>query len=127
MKVPNDLLYSNDHEWVKIDGNKAYIGITDFAQHHMGDIVYVELPEVGAVLEESGIAGTVESFKSTSDVLSPVAGTVLEVNNELTSNPALINEDPYKNWIAVLEVSEYVNLGNLMNAAEYESFCAKEE
>ena len=122
MMVVEGLKYSNDHEWVRLEGGRAYIGITDFAQSSMGDIVFVELPAVGADIPSGGTLGVVESFKSTSDVLSPVAGKVAEVNEALSASPELINTAPYENWIAVLEVAD-AGLDGLMDSAEYEKYC----
>lgn len=127
MKVVEGLKYSKDHEWVKIVGNKAYIGITDHAQHSLGDIVFVEIPEVGAELNSGDVLGVVESVKAASDVYTPVSGTVIEVNEELINNPEKINEDPYGSWIAVLDISDISETDELMDMHEYERFCQEEE
>ncbi len=126
MKTLNNLKYSKDHEWVKIEGNKAYIGITDYAQNALGDIVFVELPEVGDELSSGDELGVVESVKAASDIYSPVSGTILEVNEELLDSPEKINEDPYENWIAVVELKDPKETDDLMNADEYNKFCKEE-
>jgi glycine cleavage system H protein len=119
--IPDDLRYSADHEWVKVEGKQAVIGITDYAQQELGDIVYLELPDVGAevVMEEE--VTEIESTKTTSPVLAPVSGTIIEVNDELKESPQLINEDPYgKGWIAILKMTNPDDLDGLMSAKEYE-------
>ena len=119
--IPDDLRYSADHEWVKVEGKQAVIGITDYAQQELGDIVYLELPDVGAevVMEEE--VTEIESTKTTSPVLAPVSGTIIEVNDELKESPQLINEDPYgKGWIAILKITNLDDLDSLMSAKEYE-------
>ena len=102
MKVIEGLKYSKDHEWVKVDGNKAIIGITDYAQDSLGDVVFVDLPEPGEVVNAGDAAAVVESVKAAADIYSPVSGTIIEVNTELEGSPELINEDPYQNWIIVV-------------------------
>jgi len=127
MKVLEGLKYSKDHEWVKIEGNKAWIGITDFAQHSLGDIVFVELPEIGSELNKGDVLGVVESVKAASDVYTPVSGKVVEVNEELGDSPEKINEDPYESWIAVIEIGDISETEELMDADDYERFCKEEE
>lgn len=127
METKKDLLYSNDHEWVRVEGEKAYIGITDFAQHSLGEIVYVELPEVGDDLNAGDVFGVIESVKAASDSYLPVSGKVLEVNEALSDSPQLINEDPYGSWIVLVELSGKSDLDDLMDAQEYEEFCSKED
>jgi glycine cleavage system H protein len=126
MKVLAELRYSKDHEWVKVEGNRAYIGITDYAQDELGDIVFVELPKEGAELNAGDVLGTVESVKAASDIYAPISGTVIEINDELEDAPEKINEDPYEAWIAVLEISDSSELENLLSAEDYEKFCAEE-
>lgn len=123
MEVLKELLYSKDHEWVKIDSGKAWIGITDFAQEELGSIVYVEGPKVGDNLSAGDELGVVESVKAASDIYSPVSGRVIEVNAVLEEKPELINEDPYGSWIAVLNIDNDISIGDLMNADEYEKYC----
>ncbi|NLM44787.1 MAG: glycine cleavage system protein GcvH [Clostridiales bacterium] len=126
MEVKKDLLYTNDHEWVKVEGDKAYIGITDYAQNSLGEIVYVELPEIGDEFNAGDVFSVIESVKAASDSYLPVSGKVVEVNEELSDSPELINEDPYGNWIVVVELTDKSELDKLMSAEEYEEFCSKE-
>lgn len=127
MKIIEGIKYSKDHEWVKIEGNNASVGITDFAQHNLGEIVFVELPQIDAELKAGDAIGVVESVKSASDIFTPVAGRVIRVNDVLSDAPEKINEDPYENWIAVLEFEGALIQDGLMDAAEYEAFCEAEE
>ena len=126
MEIKSGLLYSNDHEWVRVEGDKAYIGISDYAQHALGEIVYVELPTVGDELNAGDVFGVIESVKAASDSYLPVSGKVLEVNEELSESPQLINENPYESWVVVVEVTNKADLDNLMNEQEYKDFCEKE-
>ncbi|WP_129721809.1 glycine cleavage system protein GcvH [Xylanivirga thermophila] len=121
------LKYSKDHEWVKIDGDRAYIGITDHAQKSLGDIVFVELPEVDVELDAGDQLAVVESVKAASDVYSPISGTVIEVNEELDASPELINENAYDSWIAILSIKDVSELDELMDETEYEKFCKEED
>lgn len=127
MKVAKDLLYSNDHEWVKVEGDQAFIGISDFAQNQLGDIVYVELPEIDDELEKEDAFSAIESVKAAADVYMPVGGAVVEVNEALLDDPALINADPYENWIIKVTLSDKAELDVLMTSEEYENFIAEEE
>ncbi|MCA0385693.1 MAG: glycine cleavage system protein GcvH [Firmicutes bacterium] len=127
MKVVNGLYYTKDHEWVRVEGNEAYVGITDFAQHALGAIVYVELPEVDSEIEGEESFGTIESVKAASDMLMPVTGTVVEVNEDLENDPSLVNSDPFETWIMKISISNPADLDELMNAEEYEAFCNEEE
>ncbi|KDO77366.1 hypothetical protein CISIN_1g044104mg, partial [Citrus sinensis] len=123
-----DLKYADSHEWVKVDGNSATIGITDHAQDHLGDVVYVELPEVGVTVKQDASFGAVESVKATSDVNSPVSGKVVEVNEELSSSPALVNSSPYEDgWIIKVEMDNAGELKKLMDADQYTKFCEEED
>lgn len=126
MKIVSGLYYTKDHEWVKVEGNTAYVGITDFAQHALGDIVYVELPEVDSKVEGEESFGTIESVKAASDMLMPVTGTILEVNEDLENDPSLVNADPFENWIMKISIANQADLDELMNAEEYEAFCNEE-
>lgn len=126
METKSGLLYSNDHEWVKIEGEKAYVGITDYAQHSLGEIVYIELPPVGDELNAGDIFGVIESVKTASDSYIPISGKILEVNEALSDSPQLVNEDPYGSWIVIVEVTDKASLDNLMNEQEYKDFCNKE-
>ncbi|HEU5085147.1 MAG TPA: glycine cleavage system protein GcvH [Acidimicrobiales bacterium] len=118
MNVPDDLAYSSDHEWVRSDGGRARVGITDYAQDALGDVVYVQLPEVGATVAAGDAIAEVESTKSVSDIYAPVSGTVVEVNTELADAPERLNEDPYgEGWIFVIETTD--GGGELLDAAAY--------
>lgn len=126
MKVIKGLLYATDHEWVKVEGDAAYIGIADFAQNQLGDIVYVELPEVDDELEKEDDFSAIESVKAAADVYMPVSGKVLEVNEALMDDPALLNADPYENWMIKVELTDKSELDDLMTSEEYEKFIAEE-
>jgi len=126
MKIVSGLYYTKDHEWVKVEGNTALVGITDFAQHALGAIVYVELPEVDEEVEGEESFGTIESVKAASDMLMPITGTILEVNEDLENDPSLVNADPYENWIMKISIANQADLDELMNAEEYEAFCNEE-
>lgn len=116
------LLYSESHEYVKLEGNTAYVGITDFAQSQLGNVVYVELPEEGDEITAEETFGAVESVKAASDLISPVSGTVVEVNEALNDEPELVNKDAFANWIVKVELSDPEELKGLMSAAEYAKF-----
>ena len=122
-KVIEGLYYSESHEYVKIEGDFAYVGITDYAQNALGNVVYVDLPEVDDEVEADEDFGAVESVKAASDLISPVTGTVVEVNEALEDKPELINEDPFENWIIKVQLSDTAELDNLMDAQDYEDFC----
>ena len=122
-KVIEGLYYSESHEYVKIEGDFAYVGITDYAQNALGNVVYVDLPEVDDEVEADEDFGAVESVKAASDLISPVTGTVVEVNEALEDKPELINEDPFENWIIKVKLSDTAELDNLMDAQSYEDFC----
>lgn len=126
MKLVEGILYSDDHEWVKIEGNVAYIGITDYAQNSLGSIVYVELPEVDDELDKGEIFGVVESVKAASDVFMPISGTVVEVNEALDDTPELINEDAFANWIVKVEFEGEADTDGLLSAAEYKALCEED-
>ena len=120
MKVPDDRRYTKDHEWALLEGGRIRIGITEYAQDALGDVVFVQLPAVGAVVEAGGPCSEVESTKSVSDVYSPVAGTVAEVNAELSEAPQRLNEDPYgAGWICIIEPAAPTTLDDLLDAATY--------
>jgi glycine cleavage system H protein len=125
MKVPEDRRYTKDHEWALLDEGRVRIGITDYAQDALGDVVFVQLPDVGAVVEAGGACSEVESTKSVSDVYAPLAGTVVEVNTELAEAPQRLNEDPYgAGWIAVIEPSDPSAFEALLDAAAYSALVA---
>lgn len=120
---PDDFYYTQDHEWIKIEREKATVGITDFAQKQLGDVVYVELPQIGRQLEFHQSLGVIESVKAVSDVYSPLSGEVIEVNEELNNSPELVNQDPHgKGWIIRLKIKDEAELQKLMSADEYEKF-----
>ena len=125
-KTVEGLYYSESHEWVKVEGNIAIVGITDFAQHAMGDLSYVDMPEVDDEVEAGEEFGAVESVKAASDLFSPVTGTVVEINEALEDAPELLNEDAFANWIMKVEMSDPMELDALMEAAAYEEMCANE-
>ncbi|WP_226035954.1 glycine cleavage system protein GcvH [Aquibacillus saliphilus] len=128
MSLPNELRYSEEHEWVKVEGDKVRIGITDHAQAELGDIVFVELPEEGDVLEEDEPFGSVESVKTVSELYAPISGKVVEVNAELDSSPEFVNESPYdKAWMIVVEPNDLSEIDNLMTAEEYEQMIKEED
>lgn len=122
-KVIEGLYYSESHEYVKVEGDFAYVGITDYAQHALGNVVYVDMPEVDDEVEAEEDFGAVESVKAASDLISPVSGTVVEVNEALEDKPELLNEDAFANWIMKVELSDKSELDNLMDAAAYEEIC----
>ena len=127
MKVAKELLYTNDHEWVRIEGDLAYVGVADYAQHNLGDIVYVELQEFVDELEKGEAFSAVESVKAASDVYMPISGKIVEVNEELIDDPALLNSDPYENWMIKIEITDKAELDELMTSEDYEKFLAEEE
>ena len=127
MNIPKNLLYTSEHEWIRVDGDQVYLGITDYAQHHLGDIVFVELPELDTEIVSGDSIAVVESVKAVSSVYSPVSGTVVENNEELEDSPELLNEDPYTNHIVVISISNPDELKDLMSPAAYEAFCAEQE
>jgi glycine cleavage system H protein len=125
---PDDIKYHREHTWVRAEGKHATIGITDYAQQQMGDIVYIDLPEMDTEIDADSELSEVESTKATSPVVSPVSGTVIEVNEDLADSPEIINEDPYGNgWLVVLEMSDPSELNDLMSRSEYEKFLKEEE
>ena len=125
MNYPAELKYTKDHEWLKMEGDVAIVGITDFAQDALGDVVFINLPEVGDSVNAGESFGDVESVKAVSDVNSPVTGVIVEVNEELADSPELLNEDPYGAWI--IKVEQVSETEDMMDAEEYEAFCAEEE
>lgn len=121
MNIPQDLKYTKDHEWVRIEGDVAVIGITDFAQGELGDIVFVEVETEGETLDREETFGSVEAVKTVSDLFMPVSGEVLEFNEEVESNPEIVNEDPYgKGWMVKVQVSDASELDDLLDAAAYQ-------
>jgi len=124
---PENLRYHKEHTWVKVTGKKATMGITDHAQEALGDIVYIDLPDADTSIEANSELAEIESTKATSSVISPVSGTVIEVNEELSESPEIINEEPYgKGWIAVIEIDDESEVDDLMDASEYEKYLEEE-
>jgi glycine cleavage system H protein len=126
MAYPKEMTYTKEHEWVKVAGNSATIGITNYAQEALGDIVFVELPKVGAALEKGKSLGTVESVKSVSEIYAPVSGKVTAINEELTTSPEKINQDAHAAWMVKIELKDPGEANGLMSADDYEKFVAEE-
>ncbi len=122
MEILKDLLYSEDHEWVKIEGDEALIGITDYAQHELGDIVFVDMPEEDDSFEKGDAFGAIESVKAASDALMPVGGTIIGINEDLEDEPELLNEKPFTAWIIRIKLEDEGELDGLMDADEYERY-----
>jgi len=122
-KIIKGLYYTNTHEWIRVEDGFGYIGITDYAQESLGEIVFVELPEEDDQVEAGGDLSAIESVKAASDILSPVTGTIVLVNDDLEDSPELINEDPYENWIVKVEIEDKSELNNLLSADEYKEIC----
>ena len=121
--VKPELLYTKEHDWIKVEGDIAIIGITDFAQHALGDIVFVEVPEVGTSLSKGDTFGVVESIKSVTDLHAPVSGEVIEANSSLPDSPEAVNSDPYGSWFMKVKLSDKGELDDLMNAKDYAAEC----
>ncbi|NMA94995.1 MAG: glycine cleavage system protein GcvH [Clostridiales bacterium] len=126
MEIRKELKYSNDHEWVRIEGDRAYIGITDLAQDNLGDVVFLELSEVGEELSAGDAFGTIESVKAASDVYAPIAGTIVEVNEDIMDEPERVNDEPYDSWLVAIEIDNEDGLEDLMDWEAYEEFCQEE-
>ena len=126
MKYPNDLKYSAEHEWIRVSGDEAYIGITDFAQGELGEIVFVDIESEDETIDQNEIFGSIEAVKTVSDLFMPVSGTVLEVNSELEDKPELVNSDPYGDgWLIKVKLKDASQLADLMSADEYQKSIAK--
>ncbi len=126
MTFPNDAKYTKDHEWIRVEGGIGTVGITEYAQGELGDVVFVELPAVGAVVKAHATFGTIEAVKAVSDLYAPVSGTVTEVNQELSRTPEIVNKDPYgKGWMVKIRVADPAELASLMDAAAYGKSVAK--
>lgn len=127
MKIAENLRYSKDHEWVRIEGNEAIIGITDYAQDELGDVVFIELPSTGVKVKAHTSVTTIESVKAVSDILAPVSGTIIKVNEQLNDSPELVNQQPYEEgWIFVVELENPIELKELMDAEQYAAFLGGE-
>jgi glycine cleavage system H protein len=128
MALPTDYRYTKEHEWIHVEGDTGMIGITDYAQHSLGDIVYVEAPQVGATITAGESFGTVESVKAVSEIFAPVTGTVLEVNQNLANSPELVNSEPYTGgWLIKVQLGDAAQIDKLLTAAEYDAFIASEK
>lgn len=126
MDVKKDLYYTKDHEWLKVEGEEALVGLCDYAQDHLGEIVYVELPDEDDEFDEGDSVAAIESTKAASDLFAPVAGTVVEVNEELEDAPELVNEKPYEAWVCRIKMENPEDVENLMTAEDYEKFLQEE-
>ena len=126
--IPADLRFHKEHEWVRLDGKRATVGISDFAQEALGDIVFLDLPKVGVSVKVGQQIGEVESTKTTSTLYTPVSGTVIQINTELKGRPEVVNSDPYgKGWIAIIDLADPAEVDQLMTAAQYEAFLASQK
>lgn len=126
MPYPTDRKYTKEHEWIQVNGNNASVGITDYAQESLGDIVFVETPKIGAELAVGKTFGTVESVKAVSDLFAPASGTVTEVNGDLATSPEKVNKDPHGSWMLKMTLKNAAELDSLLSAADYEKFVAEE-
>jgi len=127
-KIPNEINYTSTHEWIKIEKSFGTIGITDYAQHQLGDIVFIELPDVGIVFEKGSNAAEIESVKAVGDVLMPLSGEIIETNENLTNNPELINQSPYKEgWIMKIKINHNDEIGDLLSFEQYKELIEKED
>jgi len=127
MEIPKDLKYTNEHEWARIEGDVATVGITDYAQESLGDVVYIETPEIGTKVKKGEELGSIESVKAVSDVFSPISGEIVEVNEELADHPEYINQSPYdKGWIVKIKISNPEEADELMDNTKYEKFVKME-
>jgi glycine cleavage system H protein len=122
-KIVEGLFYTNNHEWVKVEDGFAFVGITDYAQESLGEIVFVELPEEETTIEAGEELGAIESVKAASDISCPVTGTIVVVNDELEDSPELLNEDPYENWIVKIDLEDETEVNKLLSATEYKDIC----
>jgi glycine cleavage system H protein len=126
MQFPENLKYTKDHEWIRVEGNTGVVGITDYAQGELGDIVFVELPVVGKALKQHDSFGTIEAVKAVSDLYAPVSGAIMELNKDISATPELVNREPYeKGWMVKIRLSNPSELGSLMDAATYKALIGK--
>ena len=120
MNIPDDINYTDDHEWIKIDSDLAIVGITDFAQSELGDIIFVEFPDIGESVNQKDTIGTLEAVKTVADIYSPLSGEIVEINEQLESSPELINEDPYNNgWILKIKINNKDEINSLLSGSDY--------
>jgi glycine cleavage system H protein len=128
MQYPDDLYYNREHIWVRVQGNRGTVGVTDFAQREMGELLFVDLPEEGTQVEKDDVFGTIESSKTVAELHSPLSGGVLSINKDLEEEPSLVNDDPFGNgWLVVIEVENPQELEDLLNAADYEDFLEQKD
>jgi glycine cleavage system H protein len=128
MEIPEDLYYTREHLWLRVMGNRGKIGITDYAQLEMGEIVFLNLPEENAPIEQGEVFGTLESAKTVADLYAPVSGEIVSINKDIEEEPSLVNDDPYGNgWLVILEIDEPSQLEDLLSPSEYEIFLEKKE
>ncbi len=126
MQLPDDLLYSKEHEWARVENNTVTVGITDYAQEQLGDVVYVELPDINAQVSQGDTFGVVESVKAVSDLYAPVSGRVIDINEALADKPELVNQDPYgEGWMIKVAIQDEAELDNLISAREYEDYISE--
>ena len=125
MSYPTDLKYTKEHEWVRVDGGTGIVGITDFAQQQLGDVVYVELPDVGATIKQGAVFGTIESVKAVSELFAPVSGEVVETNSDLKDRPDHVNSKPHETWLVKVKLTNPGETSSLLDAAAYEALIAK--
>ncbi len=128
MDNPDDLYYNREHVWIRLQGNRGTIGVTDFAQREMGEILFVDLPEEGSPVDKDDVFGSLESSKTVGELHSPVSGEIVSINKDLEEEPSLVNDDPYgKGWLAVIELDDPAELEGLLNAADYEEFLEQKD
>ena len=127
-KFPNDIKYTSTHEWIKIEDNIGTVGITDYAQHQLGDIVFIELPDVGMIFEKGSNAAEIESVKAVGDLLMPLSGEIIEINEKLTNNPELVNKSPFEEgWIMKIKINHNDEIGDLLSVEQYKELIEKED
>ena len=124
MEIPGNLKYTGDHHWVQIDGDKVFVGITDYAQKDLGEMIFLDMPETGTIVFVGDVVGVLESEKNTADFCAPISGEVLEVNDELVETPEAVNSAPYENWLITMSISDEGDLEALMDAEEYAAYCS---
>ncbi len=124
MEIPGNLKYTEEHHWVKIDGDKIFVGITDYAQKDLGEMVFLDMPETGAIVFVGDAVGSIESVKAVAAFCAPISGEILEVNDELMDAPESLNSVPYESWLVVMSISDEGDLENLMDAEEYAAYCS---
>jgi glycine cleavage system H protein len=128
MEYPDDLYYNREHTWLRVKGTRGTVGVTDFAQREMGEILFVDLPEEGTQVDKDDVCGTLESSKTVAEIRSPLSGEIISINKDLEEEPSLVNDDPYgKGWLVVVEIDDPQELEDLLNAADYEDFLEQKE